>query len=156
MISITEIAGGNGVSIACTGILDGDALYRARAGVAERFPRMPQWYFGFADFGAVTDFNITAADLDKIAELDRKLSQFVRPGLPVAIVVQSDLGFGISRMWQAASEPTGWSTQVFRDRARAIAWLRHEALRLYAVDLPQLLDPPDVVVQTPEASARPF
>lgn len=144
MIAFSEIASGNGISCACSGPLDGSALCQAKIGLNERFPQISQWYFGLVDLSAVTDFNISAADIDRLAEMDRKLAQFTRPGLPVAIVVQGDLGFGISRMWQASSEPTGWETQVFRERPRAIAWLRHQVLTLYAVDLPQLLDAPDL------------
>jgi hypothetical protein len=143
MILFSEMAGGNGIACSVTGILDGDALYHAKVGLNERFPRISEWYFAFVDLSAVTQFDITAAHLEKIADQDRKLARFARPGLPVAIVVQGDLGFGISRMWQAASELTGWDTQVFRDRARAIAWLRHQVLTSYAIDLPQLLDEPN-------------
>ena len=40
--------------------------------------------------------------------------------------MNSDLGYGLSRMWQAYTDDIPWNANVFRTRSEAEDWLRKE------------------------------
>ncbi len=66
---------------------------------------------------------ISAAEIRTIRKQDDRLAA-VLPELVTAVVVPSDFGFGMARMWEILTERPGWSTRVFRSRPEAEAWLR--------------------------------
>ncbi len=138
MITVQEIANRSGLFVSCSGDLDAKDLYEAQKGLKDRFPGMGEWYFSLTDLSGVGQLKVEAADFDLLVELHRKLAQFTRPGLPVAVIARTELAYGVSRMWQIASESTGWESKVFRERAPAEAWLRHRVLSLYQYELPDL------------------
>jgi hypothetical protein len=84
---------------------------------------------------------ISAAEIRTIREQDDRLAA-VLPELVTAVVVPSDFGFGMARMWEILTERPGWSTRAFRSRAEAEAWLRDEVRRKFALELPKNLGSP--------------
>ena len=44
----------------------------------------------------------------------------------IALVSQTDLQFGISRMYEAHIDESGFKAMSFRDRAAAERWIRRE------------------------------
>lgn len=93
------------------------------------------WYFAVVDLSSVAKMEVTAPDFDRLIEQDRKISQLTRPGFPIAVLARTELPFGISRMWEAATDFTGWQIQVFRERVATESWLRHLVQALYGVEL---------------------
>ena len=65
----------------------------------------------------------TAVPSDRLADLAR--SQVFGSGSRRAIVVDSDLVFGVSRMYQAYTGQGGPEVRVFRDLEEANSWLDH-------------------------------
>ena len=70
----------------------------------------------------ITELEVTAIDLRRIASLDLQLSA-LNPHAAVAIVAPQDLMFGVARMWENYVEGAGWRTGVFRTFPEAEAWL---------------------------------
>jgi hypothetical protein len=62
---------------------------------------------------------VSSAGVRALAERPLVLS----PGSRRAVVVPSDLGFGMARMYELLSEDRGGGTRVFRDYGEARRWL---------------------------------
>lgn len=84
---------------------------------------------------------ISAAEVRILKQQDDRIAA-VLPELVTAVVVPSDLGFGMARMWEILTERPGWSVRAFRSRPKAEAWLREEVRRKFAMELPESLSPP--------------
>jgi len=84
---------------------------------------------------------ISAAEIRTIREQGDRLS-VVLPELVTAVVVPTDFGFGMARMWEILTERPGWSTRAFRSRPEAEVWLRDEVRRKFAIELPENLGSP--------------
>jgi hypothetical protein len=138
MITCREVANAKGLLISCSGDLDAKDLTVQMSSLRQSFPNLDSWYFAVTDLSNVGHLNVTAADFDLLVEQHIKVAQFTRRGLPVGVVARTELAFGISRMWQVASESTGWESQVFRDRGPAESWLRQRVLALYEFEIPPL------------------
>ncbi len=89
----------------------------------------------------VTSIEVSAEEIRVIAQQDQRLAEAV-PELVTAVVAPHDLGFGMSRMWEAITERPGWSIRTFRSRPKAEAWLREEVRRRFRMELPQDLTLP--------------
>ncbi|MGD0506325.1 MAG: hypothetical protein ABSA27_00905 [Terriglobales bacterium] len=88
-----------------------------------------------------TTLDISPTEIRTIKQQDDLLAA-VLPELVTAVVVPSDFGFGMARMWEMLTERPGWSTRAFRSRPEAEAWLREEVRRKFAMELPENLGPP--------------
>lgn len=135
MVTLREISNGQGLLLICSGDLDLKDLYEAKIDLPERFPNIRAWYFAILDLSAITNLTVSAADLDRLVEQDRQLSAVARPGLVLAIIARGELPYGVSRLWQSFSDPTGWESEIFRERTAAENWLRHRLHALLACDL---------------------
>jgi|TARA_Y100000310_G_scaffold281529_1_gene302040 hypothetical protein len=76
----------------------------------------------------LTDYDFLQLDPQSVYVLAGKfpeLSSGFRPGLKRAILVKSDLGFGMMRMLELLSEDSiSTVLNVFRNREEAIEWLK--------------------------------
>jgi hypothetical protein len=92
----------------------------------DRFMRSEGFYPGINSIWdvrqAVTDA-ITGEDLQVIAEHIKKIASKRGPKWKVAIVVGSDLNYGLSRMFQAYTGSSPGEAQVFRSIEEAEAWI---------------------------------
>jgi hypothetical protein len=77
------------------------------------------------DFQAVTRFEVTSVTVQWTADAERR-HPFLS-GRRLAIVVASDIVYGMSRMYQLLSEDHFPTLAVFRDLAEAKAWLGIES-----------------------------
>ena len=85
------------------------------------------WHIGGAILINHSELNtapLTADELREIASFNKQFNSQI--GLAkIAILVARDLEFGIGRMWQVfASEGRASTTELFRSRDEAIAWLK--------------------------------
>jgi hypothetical protein len=74
------------------------------------------------DFRGVTYESVSSADLRKLREVNRALSDKVGSSR-LAYVVSDDLGFGLGRMFMALSDDSKIEHRVFRELAEARKWL---------------------------------
>ncbi len=72
------------------------------------------------DTRRATETELTTADLRYLAERDTKRPTRISK---VAIVADSDVGFGLARMYQSLSDGQETEVSVFRDEGEARAWL---------------------------------
>ena len=93
------------------------------------------------DETAVTSLDLTGEQIRTIKRQDDRLA-LVLPEMVTAVVVPSDLGFGMTRMWEMLTERPGWSVRAFRSMAEAEAWLRAEVHRKFGIELPADLNAP--------------
>lgn len=92
--------------------------------IAARFDEIDRGTPGLPRFADATGITGAHIAFDEVVQLtqdrrNRSLARDVR----TAILVASDLAFGISRMYQALLDHPQVEMEVFRDRRRALAWL---------------------------------
>jgi hypothetical protein len=81
-------------------------------------PTLPELY----DFRGVGKGDVSSAGIRAVASLNRELHPDTPP-VRVAFVVESDLGFGLMRMYRPyVHDDRGDNIGVFRDEAQALAW----------------------------------
>lgn len=81
---------------------------------------------GFLSYRRLWDFRESGFTLS-LDDL-KKVADFVRQGdtasSRVAMLVEGDLSFGVSRMYEALRSTEGTAVMVFRDETKAVDWLR--------------------------------
>ncbi|MDE3215717.1 MAG: hypothetical protein KGO03_04915 [Gemmatimonadota bacterium] len=89
---------------------------------------MPAFRSAARELGDYRD--VETVDLDS-ASVQKLAARSVFAGsVPRAVVVATDVGFGMARMYQMLREgPTGDALRVFRDMDEAIAWIGLDAHR---------------------------
>ncbi len=93
-----------------------DQYYRKPGG---DFARLMLW-----DFREATLNSIETSDLRQITEVSAQYS-FLRPDGKTALVVSSELGFGLGRMYDIGHDikNSNVSRRVFRSMPEALSWL---------------------------------
>ncbi len=91
------------------------------------FMHLKYW---IVDRSQCTEYTVTAEDVARIAEMDNQAAK-INPHLLVALVSETDLQFGISRMYEAHIDANGFKAMSFRDRATAEKWIRSELKRTH-------------------------
>ena len=81
-------------------------------------PAFEPHYRSFVDMRDVTAITAEAAVVAEVAR-----TPLFAEGVRRAIVAESDLAFGIARMYAAHAERPGTTIQVFRDLQKAESWL---------------------------------
>jgi hypothetical protein len=77
-----------------------------------------------ADFSQLSNYlDVTQVQVSTPAIHSLAASRSFRPGVRRAIVVSSELSYGLSRMFQMLHEESGENTEVFRDLSEARRWL---------------------------------
>ena len=87
-----------------------------------------KWTNGYSillDYRYATNIDITKEDIRRIADQDIK-NKMVFDRSKCAIVVASDLGYGLSRMWKILSEESQIESDIFRNIEDAFRWLELE------------------------------
>jgi hypothetical protein len=76
---------------------------------------------------------MTGSELSDLADYALTLSRLQAVQRVVALQAKDDLPFGIARMWQVYIDQTGWEVEVFRQRKKAVEWLRERVLFRFGV-----------------------
>lgn len=115
-----------GVVLTGTGIVAGEDFLASNREIFSRdLATRPYGYILF-DANGMTGTAISAGALREAADQGIAVSRYM-PHLVFAIYANSDLAYGLARMWEIFVQRSGWKTQVFRTRSAAVAWLREEA-----------------------------
>lgn len=88
--------------------------------------------YSLTDLTAADAFDVTNRAIHRVAELCRTAAAAENRRM-VAVVGDRDLVFGLARMWQVFARETGWTTEVFRSRDEAEAWLREKVEEIWSV-----------------------
>ena len=149
MVTLHEIASGNGLLAECLGVVTAKQVADARNELRERPAAFRRIYFVMADLTNCAQFVADAEDVNNLASQDLQLARIGRQGLPVAVIAKEDSTFGLARMWQTVAEPAGWTSRVVRSRPAAESWLREQVRATFGVELPAFeLGGKDEVVAT--------
>ena len=81
--------------------------------------------FQFCDFSETTATDAAYPDIRKMAEMDRHALD-VNPGMQIVMLCESDLTFGLARIWESLAYCGSTRPRVFRNRQAA-----EEALHRY-------------------------
>jgi hypothetical protein len=122
-VEITDIDGGRGVRITGTGIVTGDEYLDVhRQHLTEDPVRFREYRHSLSDYRGATKIEIPTPAIHEVARLCREAAE-VNPEIVVALLVETDLAFGLSRMWQALVDEVPWEVQVFRRADEAREWI---------------------------------
>jgi hypothetical protein len=97
----------------------GDQQLIDLASELEKAPEVPSDFSLLIDLREANGRAVTSAGVQALARRPLVLSQASRR----AVVVPSDLGFGMARMYEMLSERRGGAARVFRDYAQAQRWV---------------------------------
>jgi hypothetical protein len=121
----TLVDGGKGLWKTAVGTVTGEEVLAVSRRDADNVEEVWGLQYGVVDFSATTSLKLTAHHVRQVVEANKRLAMLdPTRRATVAIIAPSDRSFGTAREWHALSEDFGWTSNVFKDRAAAIAWLR--------------------------------
>jgi hypothetical protein len=125
-VQINFIEDGLGIEFISSGIVTGSEIIQANEKIytGEILPRLR---YKIIDRTNCTEYNVTTKDIQIIASQDRKASQ-INPNIIIAIISTTPLQYGMSRMWEAYVDETGFQMELFKDRGSADKWLRNKLI----------------------------
>lgn len=88
----------------------------------EAFEKLRYW---IVDRSRCTHYEVSADEIRLIAELDKKAAK-KNPDLITALISETDLQFGMSRMYETFVGESGFKTKLFKDRDSAEKWIQSE------------------------------
>lgn len=111
-----------GASIVGNGIVNGQEIYDAAEDVyvSENSTTPVKYLIG--DFSQVETFDLNQSDVRRLAAHDAAAIR-ENPALLIAVIGASDVGFGLSRMWNATMENSVSNASVFRNMDEARTWI---------------------------------
>ena len=77
------------------------------------------------DFTNCSSFDLSSSDMQEIARIDKEASE-KNPNIKIAIIAPTDVAFGMSRVYEAYTDETGFDTMVFRNSEDAEAWIQEK------------------------------
>ena len=120
---VVNLLEGNGVEILATGIVYGAEIIRANEQLVND-ESLCNIKFKLIDKSACTEYVVTAADIEKVAELNHIFAK-ANPGIVVAIVESSSLQFSLTGLWQAIVKKRDLKNQNFYSRDAALEWINN-------------------------------
>jgi hypothetical protein len=130
-VTVATMQDGLGLLFICAGNVTAKDLLDAKDRLLETPSRLQECTFAIVDLGFASSLQLSPEEVRSVAERDRELAAFTRPGLPVAVLAPTDVAFGLARMWEVFVMNTGWETIVFRGRSEGEDWVRQKASALY-------------------------
>ncbi len=121
----TNTDNGFGVITTLTGDVSGDELITAQKERYSSIKKILLLKYILADFTGTDKLDLCSNHILKCSSLSMSAS-LENPNICIAAVMNSDLGYGLSRMWQAYTDDIPWNAKVFRTRSEAEDWLREE------------------------------
>jgi len=121
-IVVNYIDNNTGVEILASDRVTGKEIIQAHSKIYAKDKLANQRYH-IIDKSLCTEYDVTAADIEIISQLDEKAAQ-VNPSIIVAIIESKSLEFSLSEVWQAYVEPFIQHTHSFKNRADAEQWIR--------------------------------
>ena len=113
-----------GVVFCAVGRVTGEEIIAAQKTIhdSEGFVDLRYW---IVDRSRCTEYTVSTDEVSQIADMDNNAAKR-NPHLLMALVSESDLQFGVSRMYEAQIDANGFKTMSFRDRASAEKWIENE------------------------------
>lgn len=112
----------NGVEILASGVVYGDEIIKANQRLLNDMG-LSKLRYKLIDKSACTEYAVTAADIEKMAELNRVIAE-ANPGIVVAIVESRTLQFSLTSLWQAIVNKWHLKNRNFNSREAALEWIK--------------------------------
>ena len=116
---------GFGVITTLSGDVSGDELITAQKERYSSTKKILLLKYILADFTETNNLDLSSNHVLQCGNLSISASN-ENPNICIVAVMNSDLGYGLSRMWQAYTDDIPWNANVFRTRSEAEDWLRKE------------------------------
>jgi hypothetical protein len=132
-IEIEGHQNGVGVVYNCRGAVTIDDFFQAGLGFLAYPEEIKKWRYCLIDLTFVEAMNISSTDIQTVVEQNKRIAEVAIPGALLGVASPRDLGFGLSRMWEAFMEEIGWETMTFRSRPQAEDWIRQRMLQKFGM-----------------------
>lgn len=119
---------GSVIEFIASGVVTGKEIVEANEKIYTR-EHLLRLRFKIIDRSACTDYDVTTQEMETIARQDLEASKINR-NITVLLVSSTDLQFGMTRMWQALTENTGFRSEILRDRESADQYINARFLSL--------------------------
>jgi len=117
-----------GAHLDFTGIVTGEDLFGVNDVIlGYDYPGPPR--YALFDFSRAERVDVSTADLQRVAEEDRRDAERIA-GVAIVIVAPQTLTYGLARMWEGLVDPTPLLSQVVRTRGEAITWLAGQGIEV--------------------------
>lgn len=124
-IEVIRLDNGEGVEILAEGVVHGADIIAAHAEIYD--PRyLARQRYQIVDKTRCTEYDVSASDIERIAQLDRDASE-INPHIKIAVIESRRLQFSLTELWQAHLASCPFATKAFEDRDAALAWLAQDA-----------------------------
>jgi len=120
-IEVNVLDNGEGIEILATGIVYGREIIQAHSKIYDEKYLKSQKYH-IIDKSKCTEYDVTAGDIEIIAELDEKASR-INPNIIIAVIESESLKFTLTDVWQAYVKNYIFKTQAFSSREYALSWI---------------------------------
>jgi hypothetical protein len=113
-----------------------DVRFQGRIGSKDIYDANEEFYahsyadrlrWALIDFTAVTEINVTSAEVKMLADQDIRHSKN-HPGITAAIIAPQTSVFGLARMWEVFVSETGMQSMVYQTRDEALIWLSKQGI----------------------------
>jgi hypothetical protein len=113
-----------GIIFSAVGKVTGKEIIESQSDIyqSKGFVNLRYW---IVDRSRCTEYEVSSDEVSRIAALDNETAK-INPNLIMALISESDLQFGVSRMYEAQISEDGFKTMVFRDRSTADKWIQSE------------------------------
>lgn len=133
-IKLKLLDNGIGLGFIVKGNISGKELIEAARNVYKSHELFKKNIYGIIDYTSVEKFDVSASDVEKIAELSKEASK-IAPYRLIAVVANDDLSFGYSRMWEFLSSEINWERRVFRLKSEAEEWLKKRTIEKFNITI---------------------
>lgn len=120
-IEVNILDDGEGIEILASGIVYGREIIHSHQEIYNDKHLRKQKYH-IIDKSKCTEYDVTAKEIEIIAELDKKAST-INPGIIIAIIESESLQYSLTSVWQAYVKEYIFKTKAFKSRDLAIDWI---------------------------------
>jgi len=124
-IKVNILENGKGIEILASDVVYGYEIIQAHEKIYDEKYLTNQKYH-IIDKSKCTEYDVTAEDIETIAELDKKASR-VNPNIVMAVIEPERLLYSLTNLWQAHVEKHIFKTRSFANREQALEWIAKNA-----------------------------
>jgi len=133
-IGIKDTDGGLGNHIVGSGHITGkEYLAAMRAHLTQDATSFSRYRYSLIDFKDVAEIQVSNAEIEEVVHLCWEAAE-ANPNPLVAIIAESDVLFGLARMYEALISGTDWEVMVFRATQEAEDWIHARAKEKFGLD----------------------
>ncbi|HXZ02938.1 MAG TPA: hypothetical protein VEI03_23320 [Stellaceae bacterium] len=126
---------GQGIVYRASGQLTGSEIIAALTNVNSPALAERPVLYAFFDCDDITGMDISIAQLRNAADLGIRGHRYQSATRVVAIYAKNDLPFALAQIWQVFVQQTGWETEIFREKSKAVAWLRERVAARFGMQI---------------------